>query len=921
MSNTHDTCIVNPNSKWIDSESLTTQLLDLFAKTSSRKEYLDQVAYLLLHYVECSSIGVRVLDLDKNIPYESNRGFSEEFLQTENYLSLKTDQCICTRVISERLGPEDAKYTTPFGSFHCSDSSELTTITATEPLFRGTCIKLGYKSITIIPIRHGIYVLGTIHLADFEQGKIVDTTVSLLESLTPLIAEAMHRFNVEEELQRNYQSQKVLNSILMLSHEAISLKELCQRALIQISSLPWLTMDSPAAIFLIEQDNKNLSLVAENRLPAGIRSQCAHISFGQCLCGKSASTQKILFSRCPTLHQQAGNQEDALYNHYCIPILAGAKTLGVIELFMDKEGHRKKEKEDFFIMVANTLSGIIVHRQAEENLQAEHRKFMDIIDFLPDATFVVDQEQKVIAWNRAIEQMTGIQKEDIIGKGDYAYSLPFYGTSRPILADLLFTDDPQTLSKYTSITKEGYTLCAENTDPISKDGKEMYVWASASPLLDTEGNIVGAIQTIRDITERKRMEGQLKFLATHDPLTNTANRYSLERNLERVVAKAKSGKNSVLLIIDIDNFSMVNETHGYTVGDQYLIQVADVLKNNLRVEDLIARLGGDEFAVLLDGKEEKEARIVADKLHKCIDAMDFNFPLTVTIGLVNIDGSNIDIQQILSLASSGLDTAKKGGKDRVVHIPTIGVDLSETNQILAILKAALKEDGFTLRFQPVVDIKSGKTIHHEVLLRLLDNEVLVGPGKFIPLAEKFGLMSQIDHWVVQASLKVLQERPDLKLFVNLSGISLSAENLLYTIEKDIQSSGINPSRLGFEVTETAVVTNMELAVHWIQRLKQHGCRFALDDFGIGFSSFSYLRILPVDFIKIDGFFIRNLDKDPDQRIMVQTISFAAHALGKKTIAEFVTNKKIAEILHELDIDYGQGYYLGEPVPLDQISSL
>ncbi len=574
------------------------------------------------------------------------------------------------------------------------------------------------------------------------------------------------------------------------------------------------------------------------------------------------------------------------------------------------------------------LVGVIIditqRKKAEKVLQAAQQQLLDIIESLPDPTFVIDQHKKVIAWNLAIEKMTGIKKEEMLGKGNYCYGIPFYGYPRPLLCDFFWPGNKD-YPPYQKLKKEGNTLIAEEYVPALNNGKGAYLWATASPLFDGKGRLVGAIETLRDITEQNRMKEQLQYLATHDSLTGIPNRYSLLENLRRAVAKAKRGQISALLLIDLDNFKLINDTLGHPSGDDYLITLTSILKSNLREGDLLARLGGDEFAVLLEGTTEEEAKTVAEKLRSIIEESELClvthktcFNLTISIGVTMIDGT-IDAPKILSYADSALYTAKKAGRNKVSFYQQspdqLNHKVTETHYLVNLIKHGLKEDRFIPMFQPIYELKNNKISHYEVLIRLKDNQgQLILPGRFIHVAERFGLIAQIDRWVVEASLSTLKKYSQLKLFINISGISLSDESLLEFIEEKVHQSGINPERLGFEITENSAVRDLVRAENWIRRLKKLGCRFALDDFGIGFSSFYYLRYLPVDLLKIDGSFIQNLDEDSTNLALVQAINNVAQSLGKKTIAEFVENESIVRILTNLDIDYGQGYYFGKPEP-------
>ncbi|MBM7854663.1 diguanylate cyclase (GGDEF)-like protein/PAS domain S-box-containing protein [Desulfohalotomaculum tongense] len=613
---------------------------------------------------------------------------------------------------------------------------------------------------------------------------------------------------------------------------------------------------------------------------------------------------------------------------------------GIFKITMEITQHKKieealkKAKEELEIKAAERtaelkkanrklLLELEERKRTEEELRAAQRQLLDIIEFLPDATFVVDSSRKIIAWNRAIEELTGVHKNEIIGKTDYSQALPFYNPPGPTLIDLIFSNDKEVELKYDYVTKKGNTLFAETYLPLPEK-KEVFLWVAASPLLDSSGKLVGAIETMRDITERKKIENQLQHLAMYDFLTDIPNRYSLEKHLKRAVAKAKRGEKSALLFIDLDNFKLVNDALGHAAGDRVLITLTNLLKKSLRKKDLFFRFGGDEFVVLLENTSAEEAKIVAEKLRRvlddgqlCLSIYRTSFNLTISIGIVMIDG-NFDPQKILSLADNALYSAKEEGRNKIIFMQPgkfIGAKQCTANKLIDLIKKALHENRFTLFFQPVVKIDSGKIIHHEVLLRLPgDDGKLIAPGRFIPAAERSGLITEIDRWVIKRSIKMFRQNKNLNLFINLSGTSIGDDSLLEFIKNNICSSGIDPSRVGFEITETAAVKNLSLTERWIQKIKDLGCNFALDDFGKGFSSFSYLRLLPVDYLKLDGSFVRNIDKDLTHRALVQAMNAIAQTLDKKTIAEFVETEDILKILLEMGIDYGQGYYLGRPVP-------
>lgn len=424
--------------------------------------------------------------------------------------------------------------------------------------------------------------------------------------------------------------------------------------------------------------------------------------------------------------------------------------------------------------------------------------------------------------------------------------------------------------------------------------------------------------------KQKTQEEKLSYLATHDQLTGLPNRRVLEYALKRSGARAKRGHAAAFLLMDIDNFKLVNDTLGHAIGDRVIVIVAELLQKTLRESDLLSRLGGDEFALLLEDLSDiDEAKIAAERLRRTIDEFRFTFDsysfhLGLSIGIVMIDGHH-DPGTLLSQADTAMYNAKRLGRNRIsIYRPSDGeMDrLSEASRWITRITDAINEDLFTLHFQPVVRLDTNHIEHFEALLRLknVKEEKLIMPGEFIPIAEQFGLMPQLDRWVVKNVIRFLEKEPGVHLFMNLSSYSLADESMISFIEERLRRSRVNPQRLGFEITETTMVQDLNLAERWIRHLKLIGCRFALDDFGSGFNSFLYLRNLPLDQLKIDGYFIRTLANDSAQRNMVQAMQEMANALQIETVAEYVEDETTVSILKNIGVTYGQGYFLGKPQP-------
>jgi diguanylate cyclase (GGDEF)-like protein len=439
-------------------------------------------------------------------------------------------------------------------------------------------------------------------------------------------------------------------------------------------------------------------------------------------------------------------------------------------------------------------------------------------------------------------------------------------------------------------------------------------------LIHSFDKMAGQLEAID--SKRKQQEKQLSFLATHDQLTGLPNRRLLENSLKRGVARARRGTPSTFMLMDLDNFKFVNDTLGHTTGDKVLVTVTSLLQQQLRTSDLLARFGGDEFALLLEGENTLEAKVVAERICQSIEEHRFGFEnhsfhLGLSIGIVPVDG-NCEQGTIISQADTAMYSAKRQGRNRVVmYYPEDNTmsRLSQTNEIVSQIKDALEGEGFVLYFQPVIRLEDNRIEHYEALLRLNINGTIIMPNIFISAAEQFGLMPQIDRWVVKHVIHTLYEHLDIRIFLNLSGYSLADEEFLVYIEDNLLQYGIEPGRIGFEITETSVVKDLSLAEEWIKRLKSVGCHFALDDFGAGFNSFYYLRNLPINQLKLDGTFIRTLDSDPTLRCLVQAMYDLAKNLHIETVAEFVESAEVAGILKGIGVTFGQGYYLGKPSPV------
>ena len=421
-------------------------------------------------------------------------------------------------------------------------------------------------------------------------------------------------------------------------------------------------------------------------------------------------------------------------------------------------------------------------------------------------------------------------------------------------------------------------------------------------------------------------EATIHHMAYHDHLTGLVNRNEFDRRLNVALDSAKNDdRTHALLYLDLDQFKVINDTCGHQAGDEMLSQLSVVLRKLVRGNDVLARLGGDEFGLLLGDCPLDKAKSIAEELREAIGDFRFvwrdkTFSVRVSIGMVLITKYSRNVGEVLSAADIACYAAKDLGRDRVHVYNDDDSDLQRRHtemQWVARIKDALEEGQFVLYQQKMCALNN--TIdcdqHSEFLVRMLDsNGRIILPGAFIPAAERYGMMANLDRWVVKAVISYLAQSDNSKgvYFINLSGASLSDDSIFSFIKQEITRSQISPELLCFEITETAAISNLRNAVEFINEIRSIGCQFALDDFGSGLSSFSYLKTIPVDYLKIDGAFVRDLSEDPMDYAIVQAINEIGHVAGLRTVAEYVENEETLELLRGIGVDLAQGYCIERP---------
>lgn len=464
---------------------------------------------------------------------------------------------------------------------------------------------------------------------------------------------------------------------------------------------------------------------------------------------------------------------------------------------------------------------------------------------------------------------------------------------------------------------------------LRRDEQEVMVEASALPLGPDDG--AGAVLVLRDVAPEREAAQRLSHQQAHDTVTGLLNRVEFETRVARCLERSELRERSAgdaLLFVDLDQFRIVNQSCGHGAGDELLRRVAGVLEQHLRAGDSVARMGGDEFGVLLVGCASEDALRVAEKLRQAVGELRFehggrSFPVAASIGVVELDGAWREASAALSAVEAACGLAKEHGRDRVHLLLPGDVELAMREGMLqwvARIQDALDHDRLRLYAQPIAPAVKvpDAPLHVELLLRMLDDEGrLVSPMAFLPAAERFSMTTAIDRWVVAsafARLGAAGDRAPALCAINLSAASLSDERFLQFVLDEAARCGVQAARVCFEITETAVISDFQKALRFIERLRALGFRFALDDFGTGMSSFAYLKQLPVDFLKIDGSFIKDMLHDPIDRAMVEAIHHVGRVMGLRTVAEFVEHDATRRCLCDIGVDFVQGYAIGKPAP-------
>jgi diguanylate cyclase (GGDEF)-like protein/PAS domain S-box-containing protein len=566
-----------------------------------------------------------------------------------------------------------------------------------------------------------------------------------------------------------------------------------------------------------------------------------------------------------------------------------------------------------------TITDITERKMAETRVFEEKERAQVTLQSIGDGVVTTDAEGRVDYINPVAQDLTGLETRNARGK--------------PIGEIMMIINEHTRAPAENPVLRclrEGRVIAlAENSVLINQQGVEVPIQDSAAPIRDRIGNVIGAVMVFHDVSRESRLFRQLSYQASHDSLTGLINRREFENRLVSALDSAHhSGLGHALLYLDLDQFKVVNDTFGHTAGDELLRQISELAQANIRSTDIVARLGGDEFGILLERCSEERAIEVAEAIRNAVEAYRFTWQEAFTsvrcsIGVVLIDNDSASVASLMSSADVACYSAKDMGRNQVhLYQHSDASVRHEEMKWVSRITSAVEENRLELFYQPIIGIGRNKGEcrgHYELLLRMRDEDgELVNPDQFIPAAERYNLMSVLDRWVIREALSQLADRSPAShearftLAINLSGTSLSEDRFLEFVVEELKRQQLPQGAICFEITETAAISNLSRVIHFMQALKKLGCKFSLDDFGSGLSSFTYLKNLPVDYLKIDGQFIRNVADDSVDESMVRAINEVGRAMGIETIAERVETKQVLDKLGDLGVAFAQGYFIARP---------
>lgn len=574
-------------------------------------------------------------------------------------------------------------------------------------------------------------------------------------------------------------------------------------------------------------------------------------------------------------------------------------------------------REDYLVSNAQfvaRLEALQERTEAYRRVSADHQR---LLDNLSTVIFELDEQGQLRFLSRAWTRLTGFTIDSALGKKLTGY----------LSADKLLEKSTY-LEKITDLMEGRSQQCELELPLLTRSGRLIWLECKLDAIYGGANELI-IFGCMDDISKRKKAQQELEFLAMHDNLTGVNNRHYFDNVISQMSASAARDREShALLYIDLDHFKVINDTFGHNHGDIVLRDIASLLRSRVRKSDVLCRIGGDEFAVLIYNCNRMQARKMADSICELVQGYQYShagqqLAIRCSIGISEIDGQAETAAVYLKQADTSLYVAKRRGRNMVHFYDPAdreSADLRASIDWARRFRKAMQTDNLSLLFQPVMHIDSGSVAYYEALIRLhLPDQGVAMPGTFIPALEDAGEMAVLDHWVVENVIDLLSRYSSLpQVAINLSAQAFRDERLVSLVEELLATKNVAPQRVIFELTEGASMANVAATQRMIEQLRKIGCSFALDDFGTGFSTFSYLKTFPAESIKVDGSFISQLDKSKEDQAVVRAITDVAKALGKQTVAEYVENQSVFDLLSGLGVDYAQGYFISQPLTVESI---
>lgn len=736
--------------------------------------------------------------------------------------------------------------------------------------------------------------------------RVLERTEELINMNTVLKKEITERKKIEEKLRATHREfekrnryEKILRAVTQSVHQSLALQEVLQNAVESICVN--IDVVEHVSIFLVE--GSEAVMQAHMGHPDWFVSRIARIPYPKGFTWKTIIEGKPIY--CSDVDKDTvigpAGKEVGTKSYASMPLHCEGKTVGSINVHSLFKDAFNREHLKLLSDVAKQIEIAIDHAKQAEALRESEERYWKLIEQTNDWVWEIDRDGCFTYVSPKVKEITGYEPDELISK---------------TILDIMLPEEAIRVSRVMHpIVSAQKPFKRIEKMIIHKDRHEVILEVSGTPMYDLQGYFKGYLGVVEDITQRRNQEKKIHHYAMHDYMTDLPNRRLLEEELARLINQNTSNENGALALIDLDNFKLINDTLGHLAGDQLLKDLSNALAKIMRPDDLLARMGGDEFAVVLQNVSQRQAKKIVKRMFKSITEFQFNINgynlhLNWSIGITFIDGES-SIDDILQNAYAALSQAKTKGKNRIInHIA--GKNIMKTRRDgnwNHRIRRALNLDQYTIEFQPVIRLDTEKTEFFEALIRMkADNGQLIFPSSFIHAAERLGLMSEIDRWMLEKITHFLDRHRSTKLSINLSPSSLRDKSLLSLIERYIREGRMSADQLIFEITEVSVIRDLYSVRKWMNKLQILNSRFALDDFGTGFSSFKHLQTLPVDFIKIDVAFISKINDNPSCHAIVDSIASVAHALGKEVIAEGVENQEIIKILREFKIEFGQGKF-------------